>query len=184
MMLSPNQMAQINQKFSSSQVYYSDIRAELTDHIACKIENELHEEEGFETLLQKTLEEINPKKFQRQVLMQAHLNSMKEFFGNIGDLRLMVKSIVMTVIIGSFINLFSTNTPEFAEKALKSAFLIASYSSFVLMLWGNKYFRNSQLLTAANVLFFIASLSQFFLKLEWLAWTGASNQQLLFLMTD
>lgn len=180
MKLSPNQVSKISQKISSSQVYYTDIRAELTDHIACKIEAELQKEADFEEFLQKTLKEVNPKKFQRSLLIQAHLNSLKKFLTNLGNLRIMVKSILMTFVIGSFINLFSKNTPEFAETVLKTAFLIACYGSFILVLWGNKYFANSKLLTAANVLFLLASLSQFFLRLEWLTWTGATHQQLMF----
>lgn len=180
MKLSPNQVSKISQKISSSQVYYTDIRAELTDHIACKIEAELQKAEDFENLLQKSFAEVNPKKFQQSLLIQAHLNSLKEFVGNLGNLRIMVKTIIMTFVIGSFINLFSKNTPEFAETVLKTAFLIACYSSFILVLWGNKYFGNSKLLTSANILFLLASLSQFFLRLEWLTWTGATHQQLLF----
>jgi hypothetical protein len=89
----------------------------------------------------------------------------------------------MTFVIGSSINLFSTNTPEFAETVLKTAFLIACHGSFILVLWGNKYLGNSKLLTTANVLFLISTLSQFFLRLEWLTWTGVNDQQLLFLMS-
>ena len=183
MKLSPNQVSQISQKISSNQVYYTDIRAELTDHIACKIEAELHTEDDFEEVLQKSLAEVNPKKFQRSLLIQAHLNSLKDFLVNLGDVRIMAKTIIMTFVIGSFINLFSKNTPEFAETVLKTAFLIACYGSFIVVLWGNKYFGNSKLLTAANVLFLLASLSQFFLRLEWLTWTGANNQHLLFFFT-
>jgi hypothetical protein len=183
MKLSPNQVSQISQKISSNQVYYTDIRAELTDHIACKIEAELHTEDDFEEVLQKSLAEVNPKKFQRSLLIQAHLNSLKDFLVNLGDVRIMAKTIIMTFVIGFFINLFSKNTPEFAETVLKTAFLIACYGSFIVVLWGNKYFGNSKLLTAANVLFLLASLSQFFLRLEWLTWTGANNQHLLFFFT-
>ncbi|GAB2499307.1 hypothetical protein [Algoriphagus taiwanensis] len=183
MKLSSDQIAQINQKISSSQVYYTDIRAELTDHIACKIENGLQNEEDFEDLLQKSLTEINPGKFQRQLLMQAHANSFREFLGNLANLGVLVKTLAMTLVIGTFINLFSKNTPEFAETVLKTAFLIACYSGFFLGLWKNKYLSNSRVLTSANVLFLIASLSQFFLRLEWLTWTGANIQQLLFFMT-
>jgi ABC-type multidrug transport system fused ATPase/permease subunit len=180
MKLNPQQVSQISQKISSNQVYYADIRAELTDHIACKIEAELHTEDDFEEILQKSLSEVNPKKFQQSLLIQAHLNSLKEFVGNLGNPRIMVKTILMTFLIGSFINLFSKNTPEFAESVLKTAFLIACYGCFILVLWGNKYFGNSKLLTAANVLFLLTSLSQFFLRLEWLTWTGGNNQQILF----
>lgn len=183
MKLNPQQVSQIGQKISSSQVYYNDIRSEITDHIACKIEAELMSDEEFEGLLQKSLSEVNPKRFQRSLLIQAHLNSLIEFLGNFGNLKIMLKTIAMTFVIGTFINIFSKNTPEFAETALKTAFLIACYSTFILIIWGNKYFGNSKLLTAANVLFLIASLSQFLLRLEWLSWTGANNQQLLFFMT-
>lgn len=183
MKLNPQQVSQISQKISSNQVYYTDIRAELTDHIACKIEAKLTNEQDFEEVLQKSLEEVNPKKFQQSLLIQAHLNSLKEFLSNFGNMRIMVKTIAMTFLIGSFINLFSKNTPEFAETALKTAFLIASYSGFVFGLLRNKYLTHSQVLTAANVLFLIASLSQFFLRLEWLTWTGATNRELLFFMT-
>ncbi|WP_111670492.1 hypothetical protein [Algoriphagus litoralis] len=181
--LTTQEIAQISKKISSSQVFYTDIRAELIDHIASKIEAELRDENEFERLLQKSLAEVNPKKFQQSLLIQAHLNSLKEFLGNFGNLRIMVKTIAMTFVIGSFINLFSKNTPEFAETALKTAFLIASYSGFLVGLWKNKFLSNSQVLTSANVLFLIASLSQFFLRLERLSWTEANNQQLLFFMT-
>lgn len=181
--LSPRQLDIIQRKIGSSHVYYTDIRTELTDHIACKIETELQKEEGFEELLHKTLTEIDPRKFQRNLLIQAHLNAVKEFFGNIGNMRMMVKTLAMTFVVGSFINLFSKNTAEFPEAALKTAFLFACYSGFVLGLWKNKYLSNSRVLTSANVLFLIASLSQFFLRLEWLTWTGANDQQLLFFIT-
>ena len=181
--LSSTQLDRIRRKISSSQVYYTDIRAELTDHIACKIETEIKDEEEFESLLQKSLVEINPSKFQRSLLIQSHFSSLKEFLGNLGNLRIMVKTVGMALIIGSFINLFSTYAPETAEKALKTAFLIACYGGFVLGLWKNKYLSNSQVLTSANVLILIASFSQFFLRLEWLAWTGASHQKLLLFMT-
>ncbi|MFN3997730.1 hypothetical protein [Algoriphagus sp.] len=183
MKLTSSQFSQIQRQIGLEKIHHLDIKSELADHIACKIESELSHEDEFEKLLQKAMTEINPKKFQQSLLLQAHLNAVKEFFGNIGDLRLLVKSIVMTFIIGSFINLFSKNTPEFAETVLKTAFLIACYSGFILVLWGNKYFGNSRLLTAANILFLIASLSQFFLRLEWLTWTELNNQQLLFSMT-
>ncbi len=183
MKLSFDQIARINQKISSNQVYYTDILAELTDHIACKIENQLQKEEDFEGILQKSLAEVNPDKFQRNLLTQAHLNSLKEFLGNFGNLSVLVKTLAITFVVGSFINLFSKNTPEFAETALKTAFLIACYSGFILGLWKNKYLSNSRVLTSANVLFLIASLSQFFLRLEWLTWPGASDKQLLFFMT-
>lgn len=183
MMLSPEQIIRINQKIRLRRVKYNDICAEMTDHIACKIEAELKNESEFERLLHTTLLEVNPRKFQRNLLIQAHLNAVKEFFGNIGDLRLVINSIAMTVIIGSFINLFSTNTPEFAETALKSAFVIAYTSGFILTLLANKYIGNSQILTVGTVFFFIATFSQFFLKLERLAWTGASKHQLLFFIT-
>lgn len=135
MMLSPEQIIRINQKIRLRRVKYNDICAEMTDHIACKIEAELKNEIDFERLLHKTMMEVNPRKFQRNLLIQANLNAVKEFFGNIGDLRLVVKSIAMTFIIGSFINLFSKNTPEFAETALKSAFSIAYFLGFILILW-------------------------------------------------
>lgn len=183
MKLNPNHISRIQTRIGLELVYYTDIRAELIDHIACKIETEINREDEFEDLLRKTLTEIDPRKFQRQLLMQAHLNSLKEFLVDFSNLRILVKTIGITFIIGSFINLFSTYTPETAEKALKTAFLIACYSGFILGLWKNKYLRNSQVLTIANILFLTTSFSQFFLRLEWLAWTGASHQQLLFFMT-
>ena len=183
MKLTSEQIDRINQKIKLRRIYYLDIQAELTDHIACKIENELKREQEFELVLQKVVKEVNPKKFQTQLLLQTHTNSFREFLGNFGNLSIMVKTIAMTFVVGSFINLFSKNTPEFAEAVLKSAFIIASFSGFILGLWRNKYLNNSGVLTAANVLFLISSLSQFFLRLEWLTWTEASNQQLLFFMT-
>lgn len=183
MKLTPEQIDRIKQKIKLRRIYYLDIQAELTDHIACKIENELKREQEFELVLQKVLKEVNPKKFQIQLLLQTHANSFREFLGNFGNLRMMVKTIAITIVVGSFINLFSKNTPEFAEAVLKSAFVIASFSGFILGLWRNKYLNNSRVLTSANVLFLISSLSQFFLRLEWLTWTGASNQQLLFFFT-
>lgn len=183
MKLTSEQIDRIKQKIKLRRIYYLDIQAELTDHIACKIENELKSEQEFELVLQKVVKEVNPKKFQTQLLLQTHANSFREFLGNFGNLSVMVKTIAMTFVVGSFINLFSKNTPEFAEAVLKSAFVIASFSGFILGLWRNKYLNNSGVLTAANVLFLISSLSQFFLRLEWLTWTGANTQHLLFFIT-
>ena len=183
MKLSPEHIARIKEKIKFRRVYYSDIQSELTDHIACKIEDELKSEQEFELVLQKVVKEVNPKKFQTQLLLQTHANSFREFFGNFGNIRVMVKTMAITFVVGSFINLFSKNTPEFAEAVLKSAFIIASYSGFILGLWKNKYLNNARVLTSANVLFLVASFSQFVLRLEWLTWTGANTQQLLFFMT-
>lgn len=132
MKLTSEQIDRIKQKIKLRRIYYLDIQAELTDHIACKIENELQKEEDFEDLLHNTLKEFDLGKFQRQLLMQAHTNSFREFLGNFGNLSVLVKTLAITFLIGNFINLFSKNTPEFAETVLKTSFLIACYSGFIL----------------------------------------------------
>ena len=51
MKLSPKQISQISQKIGSGKIFYTDIQTEFTDHIACKIEGELKNEEEFENFV-------------------------------------------------------------------------------------------------------------------------------------
>lgn len=183
MKLTTTQLFQIQRWIGLEKVYYSDIKTELADHIACRIESEMNREEDFEPLLEKALVELNPKQFQQRVLLQTHLSSLKDLFGNIGSPKILAISIGFTVLIGAVMHFFPNPNPDFFEKNLKSAFSIPSYSVVIFGLWKNKSLGNSQVLSTLNTIFLLASLSIFFLRVEWLQWTGFNSQILLFFMT-
>jgi hypothetical protein len=181
MKLTSSQFSQIQRQIGLEKIHHLDIKSELADHIACKIESELSHKDEFEKLLQRALTEINPKKFQQQLLIQAHLSSLKELFGTIGNPKILAISIGIAILIGTTMHLIPN--PDFFEENLKSGFLIVYSSLFIFGIRKNKSFGNSQILSSLNILVLVASLSHFSIRLDWLQWTGFTSQTLLFSMT-
>jgi hypothetical protein len=183
MKLSTSQIAQIHSSLSNESIFYDDIRAELVDHFATEIEGKLTQGNSFESLLQEKLRGFNKRRFQRNLLLQTHKGMLKAIFKKMLSFWLLFKVVIMTYFIGFIINAFSTYTPENAENILKTSFILTFLILAVLGLIRTQLLKNSQIVAAGNTLFMIAMLSQFVLQLDWLEWTGLTNQTLLYTFT-
>jgi uncharacterized membrane protein YjjP (DUF1212 family) len=153
---------------------------ELVDHFATEIEEKMDGSTSFDILLQEKLNEFDQKKFQRTLLLQSHVGMLKAIFKKMLSFWLLFKVMFMTYIIGGIVNLFSTYTPEFAERVLKTSFILTLLGIAIFGLIRTSLLKNSQTVAAGNTLFMVAMLSQFALQTEWLQWTGFSNQSLLY----
>lgn len=180
MNLSKDQINQIEKSLSNGLIFYDDIKTELVDHFATEIEEKLDEKKSFEILLNEKLRGFDQKKFQRALLLQSHLGILKVIFKKMLSFWLLFKVVFMTYIIGGIVNLFSTYTPEFAEQVLKTSFILTFLMIAIFGLIRTRLLKNSQIVAAGNTLFMVAMLSQFILKIEWLGWTGLSNQTILY----
>ena len=180
MKLSSDQIFQIQSSFSSGNIFYDDIRAELVDHFATEIEEKMDGNKSFDILLMEKLNEFDQKKFQRALLLQSHLGMLKAIFKKMVSFWLLVKVIIMTYVLGVFINAFNDYS---AEQLLKTSFITAFIALAFLGLIRTRLLKNSQIVAAGNSLFMLGMISQFVLRLEWLQWTGLSNTFLLFALT-
>ncbi|MBN7817242.1 hypothetical protein [Algoriphagus pacificus] len=178
--LSENQIAQIQSSLTSGNIFYDDIRAELVDHFATEIEEKMDGNKSFDILLLEKLNKFDQKKFQRTLLLQSHLGILKAIFKKMFSFWTLVKVAIMTYVIGFIIVPFSTYTPEFADQVLKTSFILTFLVIALIGLIRTRLLKNSQIVAAGNTLFIIAMLSQFVLKIEWLGWTGLSNQTILY----
>jgi len=183
MKLTKEQITTIQTSLSVESIFYADIKAELVDHIAAQIESELGSEQSFELLLHERLRYFNQKKFQRQILLKTHLGMIQSFFKHMNSFWLTVFVIAVTFVIGFWINAIYVGEPFLAEKALKTSFIILLVAIIVIGFSKPKMLKNSQIVAAGNTLFMIGMISQFVLRLEWLQWTGLSNQALIYEMT-
>ncbi|MEP0711298.1 MAG: hypothetical protein ABJC55_05195, partial [Algoriphagus sp.] len=183
MKLSLSQIAQIESSLSNGNIFYDDIKTELVDHFATEIEEKMDGSTSFDILLQEKLNGFDQKKFQRTLLLQSHVGMLKTIFKKMLSFWLLFKVVVMTYIIGDIVNLFSTYTPEFAEQVLKTSSILTFLVIAIVGLIRTRLLKNSQIVAAVNTLFMIGMLSQFVLQLDWLQWTGLSNQTLLYAFT-
>ncbi|MEP1260006.1 hypothetical protein, partial [Algoriphagus sp.] len=183
MKLSLSQIAQIESSLSNGNIFYDDIKTELVDHFATEIEEKMDGSTSFDILLQEKLNGFDQKKFQRTLLLQSHVGMLKTIFKKMLSFWLLFKVVVMTYIIGGIVNLFSTYTPEFAEQVLKTSSILTFLVIAIVGLIRTRLLKNSQIVAAVNTLFMIGMLSQFVLQLDWLQWTGLSNQTLLYAFT-
>ena len=181
--LTPEQIAKIQSSLAFGAIFYEDIKAELVDHFATEIENELDSGKTFESLLEEKLAAFDKVNFQRNLLLQKHLGMSKAIFNKMFSFWLLVKVTVMTYVVGFIVTAFSTYTPDFAEKILKIAFMLFFVAILSAGIFRARLLKNSQIVAAGNSLFLIAIFSQFALRLEWLGWTGFSNQTLLYVFT-
>ncbi|WP_075349535.1 hypothetical protein [Algoriphagus marinus] len=179
MSLSTNQINQIQSSLASGNIYYDDIKDELVDHRASAIERDMEEGLTFEQAMSNQLKNFNESKFQREILLHTHLGMLKNIFQEMGNFRILFKVLLMTLVIVGFMNLFAAENPAYSETLLKVSMMIAITLSAILGLFSTRLMRNSQVMAAGNTLFLMGSLSQYFLRLEWLQWTGFSDQVLL-----
>lgn len=183
MKLNNQQITQISYLFSQGRIYYSDIREELLDHRASAIEMDMEEGLTFEQALKNQIKDFNESKFQREILLHTHLGMVKSIFKEMLKSEILFKVLLMTLVIVGFMNLFAALNPGYSETLLKVSVMIAITLLAILGLFSTGLFRNSQVMSAGNTLFLIGSLSQYFLRLEWLQWTGLSDQTLLYGIT-
>lgn len=180
MNLSSDQITKIQSSFSHSSIFYDDIREELVDHFATEIEEKMDGSTSFDILLQEKLNGFDQKKFQRTLLLQSHVGMLKAIFKKMLSFWLLVKVIIMTYVLGVFINAFNDYS---AEQLLKISFITAFIAVAFLGLIRTRLLKNFQIVAAGNSLFMLGMISQFVLRLEWLQWTGLSNTFLLFALT-
>ena len=183
MRLSANQITQIRSLLSQGRIYYTDIREELLDHRASAIEKDMNGGLSFEQAMRNQLKDFNESKFQREILLHTHLGMVKSIFKKMGNFRILFKVLLMTLVIVGFMNLFAAQNPAYSETLLKVSMMIVITLLAILGLLSTRLLRNSQVMSAGNSLFLIGSLSQYFLRLEWLQSTGLSDQILLHGMT-
>ncbi|MDG1278582.1 MAG: hypothetical protein P8O16_14965 [Algoriphagus sp.] len=183
MKLSSDQIIQIQNTISKGSIYYEDIRFELLDHRASAIEGDMKEGVTFEQAMKNQLKDFNEAKFQREILLHTHLGMLKSIFKEMLNFRILFKVLLMTVVIVGFMNLFAAQNPAYSETLLKVSMMIAITLLAILGLFSTRLLRNSQVMSAGNTLFLMGSLSQYFLRLEWLQWTGLSDQTLLYGIT-
>lgn len=87
MKLAYYQLEHINQYISSQSICYTDIRHELTDHIATAIEHKMAEENtSFANAFSQTIEEVNCTAIQRKKLINETLALWKTVGRNALDL--------------------------------------------------------------------------------------------------
>ena len=183
MKLTSLQINQIQSSLASDNIHYDDIKDELVDHRASAIERDMEEGLTFEKAMRNQLKNFNEFEFQREILLHTHLGMVKSIFKEIGNFRILFKVLLMTLVIVGFMNLFAAENPAYSETLLKVSMMIAITLSAILGLFSTRLLRNSQVMAAGNTLFLMGSLSQYFLRLEWLQWTGLSDQVLLYVLT-
>jgi hypothetical protein len=183
MRLSANQITQIRSLLSQGRIYYTDIREELLDHRASAIEKDMNGGLSFEQAMRNQVKDFNESKFQREILLHTHLGMVKSIFKKMLNFRILFKVLLMTLVIVGFMNLFAAQNPAYSETLLKVSMMIVITLLAILGLLSTGLLRNSQVMSAGNSLFLIGSLSQYFLRLEWLQSTGLSDQTLLYGIT-
>lgn len=166
MELTKSHLEQIKSIANRNDIYYQDIRNEWIDHIASQIEDIEDDERSFNELLDEKVKNLPPRKFQREVLLNIHWGVIRDFFFSLFHLKNLIKSLVMTLVIGGFLSLFLSNTQDFPFQALQTSFLIATYGTVIFGFWQSKTRRNAQILATVNSIFFLASMSVFVLGLE------------------
>jgi hypothetical protein len=179
MKLNPEQVSQISQKISSNQVYYTDIRAELTDHIACKIEAKLTNEQDFEEVLQKSLEDVNPKKFQRRILILSHLGMAKNLFRDMLRPTILFKSAVLCATWILMIFLFDDLSPAAASKHIKTL-MISGLLGMAMLSFSRDLLKSSSLVAEGNTFWLVFCFGQFALNMDLLIFLGLSAEIALY----
>ncbi|RAI92147.1 hypothetical protein [Algoriphagus yeomjeoni] len=181
MKLSLSQIAQIQSSLSGGNIYYDDIRAELVDHMASKVEDAMEAGMSFERSLSEVRKEIKPSTFQRMILISSHLGFLKTIASNMLKGSILLKSIPLFAVSLFFIYLFDWS-PEVAEKHIKTIFISTTVGFALLGFWGG-LLKNSQVLSAGNTLWLMICISQFVLNLDFMVWLGLSPLAAIYLIT-
>lgn len=172
MKLTPSQIVQIQFSLSSRNIYYDDIRAELVDHIASRVENAMETGIPYERALTEVRKEINPATFQMKLLVASHLGFVKTIASNMLKGSILLRSILLFAVWVIIITFFEYS-PDVAEKHVKTIFISTTVGLAIIGLWGG-LLKNSQVVSAGNTLWLIICISQFALNLDLIAWLGLS----------
>lgn len=177
--LSPKELTRILKEIDRSPCYYTDIRAELTDHIACNIEAKLTNEQDFEEVLQKSLEDVNPKKFQRRILILSHLGMAKNLFRDMLRPTILLKSAVLCATWILMIFLFDDLSPAAASKHIKTL-MISGLLGMAMLSFSRDLLKNSSLVAAGNTFWLVFCFGQFALNMDLLIFLGLSAEIALY----
>ncbi|MDN3205790.1 hypothetical protein [Algoriphagus sediminis] len=181
MKLSENQLEQIKAVAQDNSIFYQDIRNELIDHLASKVEELMGSGLNFEEAFLLSKKEVNPNEFQRKILMASHLGYFKSIFKNLLNWRILLKSIpLFTFMVLIF---FIRNLDPFAaEKGLKVIVISCTVAMALMGLWGG-LLKNSQVVSAGNTLWLTICISQLLLDLDTFVWIGISPHASIYLIT-
>lgn len=182
MMLSPEQIDRISHKISSSEIYYTDIRAELTDHIACKVEVRMAQGQSFDQALEETCTEINPRQFQRKVLSASHLGMAKQLGSYMVRPMILLKSALLCATYLVIVFLFDDLTPEGSVKQIKTL-MLSGFLGMALISFSRDLLKNSALVASANTFWWIFCVGQFALNVDLLVFFGLSPEASLYTIT-
>lgn len=80
MKLNPSQIQEIDRLIGDHNIWYDDLKNELTDHVASAVEDRLGQENtSFDHALMQVMEEIDPEKIQRQRMLGSLLLPLRWF---------------------------------------------------------------------------------------------------------
>ena len=80
MKLNPSQIQEIDRLIGDHNIWYDDLKNELTDHVASAVEDRLGQENtSFQLALMQVVEEINPEKIQRLRMLRSLLLPFRWF---------------------------------------------------------------------------------------------------------
>ena len=181
MKLSSDQISQIQSSFSSGSIFYDDIREELVDHIASKVEDAMETGILFKEALESTQKEINPFNFQMRLLVASHLGFAQTIASNMLKGSMLLRSILLFAVWVIIINFFEYS-PEVAEMHLKTIFISTTAGLALMGLWGG-FLKTSKVVAAGNTLWLTICISQFVLKLDLFLWLGLSPIVAIYLIT-
>ncbi|SFB15991.1 hypothetical protein [Algoriphagus aquimarinus] len=180
MKLTSEQISQIQSSLSGGKIYYDDIRAEMVDHIASKVEDAMEQGIPFEEALESAQKDINPFNFQMKLLVASHLGFFKTIVSNMLKGSILLKSIPLFAVCLFFI--YFDQSPEASEKHVKTIFISATVGWALMGLWGG-LLKNSKVVAAGNTLWLIVCISQVVLNLDFIVWLGIPPQIAIYLIT-
>ena len=181
MKLSENQLEQIKAVAQDNSIFYQDIRNELIDHLASKVEELMGSGLNFEEAFLLSKKDVNPNEFQRKILMASHLGYFKSIFKNFLNWKILLKSIPLFTFM-VLIFFIRDLDPFAAEKGLKVIVVSCTVAMALMGLWGG-LLKNSQVVSAGNTLWLTVCVSQLLLDLDTFVWIGISPQASIHLIT-
>lgn len=172
MKLSTCQFNQIQSHLSKGNIYYTDIKEELVDHFASKVEDAMDKGISFDEAFSEVSKEIKPSSFQRRILLASHLGFLKAIFNNMLRISILMKSLLFFAVYFIFSYFFNYSPTESVEH-LKITLLSTTVGFAVLGLW-NDLIKNSQILSAFNTLWILLCISHFILNFDLLVGLSVS----------
>lgn len=181
MKLNQIQLSQIQRWIGLEKVYYSDIKAELVDHVCSKIEGNMDKGQSFEQAFSKTQNAINPRHFQMQILLATYLGLAKQLFTNMLKPMILLKSAVLCATYLITLFLFEDLAPDTAVKHIKTL-MVSSFLGMALISYSHDLLKNS-LIVAAGINFCLTfCIGQFILNMDLLIFFGLSPDSALFII--